>query len=108
MPLASDLSLASQHVGMAGQAGIAGSCTIGKRNRLGGQVGLAGHLETADDVVILAQSGVPKSIPKKGIYFGTPSKDRLQAFKIEAVLNKLPELAKDVERLKREAGKQKP
>lgn len=86
---------------MAGQVGLAGSCTVGKRNRLGGQVGLAGHLETADDVVVLAQSGVAKSIEKKGIYFGSPSKERLHAFKIEAAINSLPELIRKVEQLNR-------
>ncbi len=92
---------------LVSQVGIAGSCTVGKRNRLGGQVGLAGHLETADDVVILAQSGVPKSVEKKGMYFGSPIKERLHAFKIEAVLNNLPELARDIAQLKRMVSENK-
>jgi UDP-3-O-[3-hydroxymyristoyl] glucosamine N-acyltransferase len=86
---------------MAGQVGLAGSCTVGKRNRLGGQVGLAGHLETVDDVVVLAQSGVAKSLDKRGVYFGSPTKERLHAFKIEAALNNLPELIRKVEQLNR-------
>ncbi|MFH1049721.1 MAG: UDP-3-O-(3-hydroxymyristoyl)glucosamine N-acyltransferase [bacterium] len=91
-----------ENTALVSQVGIAGSCNVGKRNRLGGQVGLAGHLETADDVVILAQSGVAKSVEKKGMYFGSPIKERLHAFKIEAVLNNLPELARDVAQLKRD------
>lgn len=95
---------------MAGQVGLAGSSTVGKRNRLGGQVGLAGHLKTADDVVVLAQSGVAKSIEKKGVYFGSPIKERLHAFKIEAALNNLPEIIRKLEQLNRkleELNKQK-
>lgn len=90
-----------ENTAMAAQVGISGSVKIGKRNRLGGQAGLAGHIDTADDVTLLAKSGVAKSIEKKGIYFGSPIKDRLRAFKIEAVINQLPELSRDVADLKR-------
>jgi UDP-3-O-[3-hydroxymyristoyl] glucosamine N-acyltransferase len=87
---------------MAAQVGISGSTKIGRRNRIGGQVGIAGHLETADDVIISAQSGVAKTIKEKGVYFGSPAKERLQAFKIEAYLRRLPEIAVDVEVLKKQ------
>ena len=90
-----------ENTGMAAQVGISGSSKVGKRNRLGGQVGLAGHLETADDVIILAQSGAHKSVPQKGIYFGSPIKERFKAFKIEAAINQLPELVLEVEHLKK-------
>jgi UDP-3-O-[3-hydroxymyristoyl] glucosamine N-acyltransferase len=90
-----------ENTAIVSQVGIAGSCTIGKRNRLGGQVGLAGHLETVDDVVVLAQSGVAKSIEKKGMYFGSPIKERLHAFKIEAVLNNLPEIVREIGQIKK-------
>lgn len=86
---------------MAAQTGISGSTRVGLRNRFGGQVGLSGHIETADDVTILAQSGVAKSIPARGIYFGSPTKERLKAFKIEAIINQLPDLAKDIHELKK-------
>lgn len=93
-----------ENTAMAAHVGISGSVRIGKRNRIGGQAGLAGHLETADDVVLLAKSGVAKSIEKKGVYFGSPIKDRLKAFKIEAVINNLPDLAKDIAEIKRNLG----
>ncbi len=95
-----------RNTAMAAQTGISGSTKVGKRNRFGGQVGLAGHIETADDVVILAQSGVPKSVPEKGIYFGSPLKDRMKAFKIEAVINNLPEIYKDLAEMKKKLEKQ--
>lgn len=84
---------------MASQVGISGSSKIGERNRFGGQVGLAGHLETADDVIIYAQSGVAKSVEKQGVYFGSPIKPKLTAFKIEAALNELPELVKNYKKI---------
>jgi UDP-3-O-[3-hydroxymyristoyl] glucosamine N-acyltransferase len=86
---------------MAAQVGIAGSTKIGKRNRLGGQVGISGHIELGDDIIITAQSGVSKSLPDKGIYHGSPVKERLQAFKIESYIRRLPDIAVDVEMLKK-------
>ncbi len=89
-----------EHTAMASQTGISGSTHVGKRNRFGGQVGLSGHITTADDVILLAQSGVEKSLDK-GIYFGTPTRQRITAFKIEAVISQLPELFKDLHKIKK-------
>jgi UDP-3-O-[3-hydroxymyristoyl] glucosamine N-acyltransferase len=89
---------------MAAQVGISGSTKIGKRVRLGGQVGISGHIEIGDDVVLLAKSGVPKSMTEKGIYIGAPARDRLTAFKIEAVIHNLPQLSKDVDKIKKKLG----
>lgn len=94
-----------ENTGIAAQTGISGSTKIGKRNRIGGQVGFAGHLETTDDVLLIAQSGVSKSVTKPGAYFGSPIKERMLAFKIEACLRQLPELFADVEKIKKELGK---
>ena len=89
---------------MASQVGVAGTVTVGKRVRLGGQVGLAGHLEIGDNITIIAQSGVSKSILEAGTYFGSPIKEASKAFKIEATLRNLPDLAKDVSNLKKEVA----
>lgn len=47
---------------MAAQVGIAGSTRIGKRVIMGGQVGSVGHVEIGDDTVLMAKTGVSKSI----------------------------------------------
>lgn len=91
-----------ENTGIVSQVGISGSAKIGKRNRFGGQAGIAGHLEIADDVTLLARSGVGKSITRKGLYFGAPVKDRLQGFKIEAAISNLPETVKEIAKMKRE------
>lgn len=85
----------------ASQVGIAGSVKIGKRVRMGGQVGTSGHIAITDDVTILAQSGVAKSITNKGEYYGSPVKPKFEAFKIEAVIKSLPELNKEIGRIKK-------
>lgn len=91
-----------ENTGIASQAGISGSSHIGKRNRFGGQAGVAGHLETADDVTLLAQAGVAKSIPEPGMYFGSPIRERMKAFKIEAAISNLPDTLREIGRLKKD------
>ncbi len=95
-----------ENTAMAAQVGISGSSKIGKRNRIGGQVGISGHLTLGDDIILAAQSGVAKSIKDKGMYFGAPAKERMQAFKIEACIRRLPDIAADIEILKKAIFKQ--
>ena len=90
-----------ENTGIAAQAGFSGSVKTGNRGRFGGQTGIAGHLEICDNVTLLAQSGVSKSITNSGVYFGSPIKDVKRAFKIEAVIRQLPEMLSDVEKLKK-------
>jgi len=90
-----------ENTAMAAQVGIAGSAIIGKRNKFGGQVGIAGHLEITDDVTLIAKSGVPKSITEKGTYYGAPVRDRLTAFKVEAAIHNLPQLVRDIAKIKK-------
>ena len=53
---------------------VAGSTKIGKNCMFSGQVGIVGHLEIADNTIITAQSGISKSITKKGeVYMGSPA-----------------------------------
>lgn len=91
---------------LAGQAGVSGSVKIGLRNRLGGQVGLSGHIFTGNDVIIMAKSGVSKSIPEKGIYQGAPAKDKMKQFRIEAALRNLPDIVKEFSKIKKQLGKE--
>lgn len=55
---------------------VAGSTKIGKNCMFSGQVGIVGHLEIADNTTITAQSGISKSILKKGeVQMGSPAFD---------------------------------
>lgn len=86
----------------AAQAGIAGSTKIGKKVRMGGQSGTAGHISIADGVTVLAKGGVAQSIDKKGEYFGAPARPKRDSFRIEAVIPQLPEMYKELKRLRDE------
>jgi len=55
---------------IAANVGIAGSCKIGKRNMIGGMVGIIDHITTTDDVIISATSAVTHNLLDPGIYTG--------------------------------------
>jgi UDP-3-O-[3-hydroxymyristoyl] glucosamine N-acyltransferase len=86
---------------IAAQTGVSGSTKIGRNVMLAGQVGIVGHIEIADRSIVMAQSGISKSTQAGKTYFGYPAKEHMRALKIEAVIRSLPELAKDVEELKK-------
>ena len=56
------------HTAMAGCTAVAGSTRIGRYCMIGGAVGIAGHLEICDRVVVTAMSLVSGSIRKPGEY----------------------------------------
>lgn len=95
------------HTAIAAQTGISGSTTIGRRNRLAGQVGVVGHIQTVDDVIVLAQSGVSKSITAPGLFLGSPAKHHRTALRIEAALRNLPDLIQELETLRRQVDELK-
>jgi len=59
-----------QDTAIAASTGIAGSTKIGKRCMIGGMVGIVGHLNICDDVIVNAKSTIDKDIKTPGIYTG--------------------------------------
>ena len=86
------------------QVGIAGSTTLGKNCVLAGQVGVINHLTIGDDVLITAQTGVGHDIESGRKISGSPELDNSQWLRCTAVYNRLPELARDVRRIKKKLG----
>ncbi len=56
------------HTAMATGCAIAGSARIGKRCMFAGMVGMAGHIEVCDDVIVNGKGMVSRSITEPGIY----------------------------------------
>jgi len=84
-----------ENTAIAAKVGIAGSCVIGKRNMIGGMVGIVDHITTADDVIISATSTVNKDIKKPGIYTGIfPIIDHANWKRIAFWISKLDKIAK--------------
>jgi UDP-3-O-[3-hydroxymyristoyl] glucosamine N-acyltransferase len=83
------------------QVGVAGSSRIGARAILAGQAGIAGHLQIGPGARIAAQSGVGKDVPSGEDQFGSPSREKGEAFRLIALYGKLPELFQRVRALER-------
>jgi UDP-3-O-[3-hydroxymyristoyl] glucosamine N-acyltransferase len=86
------------------QVGIAGSTTVGDFVVLGGQVGIAGHLRIGDGVQIGAQSGIMADAEPRQILFGTPARPHREAFKLQALYAKLPEMHAAIREMRRKTG----
>lgn len=92
------------HTVMSAQVGIAGSAKIGEWCMLGGQVGVAGHIVLGDRVNAGAQTGIPGGkLVKKGncTVMGYPALEYTKFARSAAVYKNLPELAREVEELKK-------
>lgn len=87
---------------MAAQSGISGSTKLGKRVGVFGQVGFVGHIEIGDDAIIGAKAGVSKNVEKKAFVTGYPARNLMTMRRIEAAQERLPELLKEVKRLRGE------
>jgi UDP-3-O-[3-hydroxymyristoyl] glucosamine N-acyltransferase len=84
------------------QVGIAGSTEIGRHCTFGGQAGVAGHLKVGDNVMVGAQGGVAGNIGPNQVLSGTPVMPHREWLKASMSLARLPELRKDVTRMKRQ------
>ncbi|MBI3289020.1 MAG: UDP-3-O-(3-hydroxymyristoyl)glucosamine N-acyltransferase, partial [Elusimicrobia bacterium] len=90
------------------QAGVAGSTVVGNNVILAGQAGVAGHLTIGDGAVITAQTGVMSDVPPKATLFGSPGRPHREAFKLQALFSRLPDLfdkIKEIEKRLDGAGK---
>jgi UDP-3-O-[3-hydroxymyristoyl] glucosamine N-acyltransferase len=94
-----------EHTVISAQTGLAGSSYIGRNVMLGGQVGIAGHGRIEDGAQLAPKTGVAagKVIHAGTIMFGAPARPLDKAKEINALMGRLPELAKRVRRLEEAA-----
>jgi len=83
------------------QSGISGSTVIGNNVVLAGQAGIVGHIAIGDNVMVGAQAGVSKSIPPNTSVWGSPAKPLNKAKRVNAALQRIPELYKTVEEMRK-------
>jgi UDP-3-O-[3-hydroxymyristoyl] glucosamine N-acyltransferase len=86
---------------------VAGSTKIGTGVVLAGQVGIAGHVEIGDGARIGAQSGILGDVPAGATVSGTPAQPHHDWLRSQAALHKLPELVREVRRLREEIAQLK-
>ena len=68
----------------------------------GGQVGIAGHISIGNRVNLGAQSGAPSSIKDDQTLIGTPPMETRPYFRSQAIFQRLPQMYKDFEAMKKE------
>jgi len=84
-----------ENTAIAANVGIAGSCKIGKRNMIGGMVGIIDHITTTDDVTISATSSVTQNLKEPGVYTGIMPISKHSLWKRIALwITKLDKIAK--------------
>ena len=93
-----------KHTVMAALSGIAGSTRIGARCMIGGCTCINGHIDIADDVVILGYSMVLKTITEKGQYAGIPARTAREWRREVGGVRRLGLMEDRVRELERRAG----
>jgi UDP-3-O-[3-hydroxymyristoyl] glucosamine N-acyltransferase len=93
-----------RHDVLCAQVGVAGSAVVGDGVVLGGQVGVAGHLTVGNGVKVQAQSGIAADVPDGEALHGTPAFAYRAYQKSHIEFRRLPETARLVRRLARQAG----
>ena len=83
------------------QVGIAGSTRVGKHVIIGGQAGLIDHLTIGDKAMIAAGAGIDKNVEPGAIMSGRPAKRHEVSLRTYVLVNRLPELHKQVAALEK-------
>ncbi len=87
---------------LVAQAGIAGSTILGRNVVLGARAGVSGHLHLDDGVMVAAMGGVHNNQPKGAVIGGVPAIDVKTWGRATAAYKRLPEMVKEIRRLRRE------
>ncbi len=86
---------------LAAFTGISGSVEIGDNVTFAGQTGVADHIRIADDVTVGGRGGVTKDITEEGrVVSGFPARSHRQQLKIQALVNRLPEIHRSLQDLR--------
>jgi len=87
------------------QVGIAGSVTLGRNVVFGGQSGASGHQTIGDGTMVAGMAAVHGDQPPGSKLSGVPAIDARQWFKSAALFSKLPEIVRDMRRIKKELAR---
>ncbi len=63
------------------------------------------HVTIADDVIIAGMSGVAKDMPDAGAFWGLPAQPFIEAKRINALHNKLPEIYRHIKQMEKRIGR---
>lgn len=81
-----------KHCLMAANVGLAGCVRVEDKVTLWGQVGCASDVTLGEGAIVLAQSGISKSLEGGKTYFGSPCAEVKSKFREMAALRRLPDI----------------
>ncbi len=87
---------------LVGQAGIAGSTVLGRSVMLGSRAAVSGYLHLGDGVKVAALGGVHHDLAAGSVVGGVPAIDIKQWGKAAAAYSRLPEMRRELRRLRKE------
>lgn len=93
---------------LCAQTGLAGSSVVGNNVILAGQTGIAGHCTVGDGVILTAQSAVSHDVPPGKMISGSPGFDNRIWLRAVALFQRLPEIAKRLDRLEKKLASNDP
>ena len=93
-----------KHNLLVSQMGIAGSSSTGDSVVVAGQVGIIDHVHIGAGAVIGARAGVTKDVPAGQRMLGAPATPERDQKRIMMSLQKLPEIGKELRRIKQHLG----
>jgi UDP-3-O-[3-hydroxymyristoyl] glucosamine N-acyltransferase len=92
-----------ERVVIAAQTGISGSVVIEDDAVIGGQVGFGDHTRVQKGAVIGSKAGIlPGKIVRPGVWWGIPIQPLDQYKRMNAHINRLPQMREDLKRLEKE------
>ncbi|MEM6560400.1 MAG: UDP-3-O-(3-hydroxymyristoyl)glucosamine N-acyltransferase [Planctomycetota bacterium] len=95
-----------QHCILVSRVGLAGSVTVGDGVIIAADVSVRDHLTVGDGAIIAARSGVTKDVPPGARVGGMPAVEQRQFLRTLRILEELPDLARDVKALKKQAAEE--
>ncbi len=87
---------------LVSQVGIAGSTRIGKHCTFGGQAAAVGHVNVGDNVMVGARGALASNTEGNQVVSGAPAIPHRRWLKTTQIINKLPDLYRDMQNLKQE------
>jgi UDP-3-O-[3-hydroxymyristoyl] glucosamine N-acyltransferase len=92
-----------ERVVIAAQTGISGSVVIEDDAVIGGQVGFGDHTRVQKGAIIGSKAGIlPGKIVRPGVWWGIPVQPLDQYKRMNAHMNRLPEMREEIKRLQTE------
>ena len=94
-----------ERVVIAAQTGISGSVVIEDEAVIGGQVGFGDHTRVQKGAIIGSKAGIlPGKIVRPGVWWGIPVQPLDQYKRINAHVNRLPQMREDLKRLEEQVA----